>query len=435
VSAVRNVATVPGLRKYVEAMRDQDTDKAPGFPNTKRRILVVGMLTSVHIARWLQMIRREDAAILLFPVYIHQWDFRLPAPMRYIPLLEVSTTLAPGLWVVRPNDICSTYDILVDAVTCYRRWRHSFLKGVPIAAPGRLRKCIELFQPEVLHSMEIQLAGYLCFETSRRMGRSFPRWILSNWGSDIALFRKLPRHKSRIRNVCNRVDYYLAECARDHKVARDNGYRGPTLPVVPASGGSDIESLARHASIQPSRRRKILVKGYHGWSGRALLALSAIALAHRHLRGFKIEISLSGEFVHNWVARLRSELDLDVEISPYLDNHIEAIDRLAEARAVIGVGISDGISTTLLEAMSVGTLPIQSCTACADEWIEHGKSGLIVSPHDTASIADAVIRAVSDDAFIDRAAEINLRTVKLRWNAILNGARVWEIYDRAATGQ
>jgi glycosyltransferase involved in cell wall biosynthesis len=416
-------------------MNDVSHDKPAGSLNAKRRILVVGMLTSVHIARWLQMIRREDAAILLFPVYIHQWDFQLPPPMRYISLLEVSTSLLPGLWVVRPNDICSSYDILVDATNCYRRWKHSFLKTVPIAAPGRLRKCIELFRPDVLHSMEIQLAGYLCFETSRRMGRSFPPWVLSNWGSDIALFRKLPEHQSRIHNVCNRVDYYLAECARDHKVARDNGYRGPTLPVVPASGGSDIHSLTRRAPIQSSRRRKILVKGYHGWSGRALLALSAIALAHRHLKGFKIEISLIGEFVNDWVARLRSELHLDVEVSPYLDNHNEAIDRLSEARAVIGVGISDGISTTLLEAMAVGTLPIQSNTACADEWVEHGKSGLIVSPHNTASIADAVIRAASDDAFVDQAAEINLRTVKLRWDATLNGTRVWEIYDRAATRQ
>ena len=122
-----------------------------------------------------------------------------------------------------------------------------------------------------------------------------------------------------------------------------------------------------------------------------------------------------------------------MRISPYLDDPDHAIDRLAEARAVVGVGISDGISTTLLEAMAVGTLPIQSCTACADEWIEHGRSGFIVSPHDTGAIAEAIIQATSDDALVDNAAEINLRTVKSRWSSKINGARVWEIYDRAAT--
>jgi hypothetical protein len=35
------------------------------------------------------------------------------------------------------------------------------------AAPGRLRECIERFEPELVHSMEVQLAGYLYLETAQ----------------------------------------------------------------------------------------------------------------------------------------------------------------------------------------------------------------------------------------------------------------------------
>jgi hypothetical protein len=352
--------------------------------------------------------------------------------LHYIPLSEVSAKLAPGLWIVQPKDVHSKGDTFIDLLNGYRRWRHSFLTHAVIAAPGRLRECIARFAPEVVHSMEVQLAGYLCLETARRMQSGFPPWILSNWGSDFALFHKLPTHQRRIRAICTRIDYYLAECARDHSLAREYGYRGPTLPVIPASGGRDIAALAGRAHIRPSERRKILIKGYHGWSGRALLALSAVVLAHRHLADYKIEVALFSAAVPLWVERMRSETGLDVRISPYLDDHDHAIDRLAEARAVVGVGISDGISTTLLEAMAVGTLPIQSSTACADEWIEHGQSGFIVSPHDTGAIAEALIQAVGDDALVDNAAVINLRTVKSRWSSSVNGARIWQIYDRAA---
>jgi glycosyltransferase involved in cell wall biosynthesis len=294
-----------------------------------------------------------------------------------------------------------------------------------------LRECITRFEPQVIHSMEVQLAGYLCLETARRAKKKFPPWILSNWGSDIALFRKLRAHEWRIRKVCRRIDFYIAECTRDHHVAKEYGYRGPTLPVIPASGGTDVEAIAVRARVPPSQRRKLLVKGYHGWSGRALLALSAVALAHKHLAGYQIEVSLVSAAVREWVERMRKGLNLDIQISPYLDDHNHAIERLAEARAVVGIGISDGISTTLLEAMAVGTLPIQSSTACADEWVEHGRSGFIVSPHDTRAIAEAIIRAVTDDALVDNAAAINLDTVKARWNAKVNGAEVWKIYDRA----
>jgi glycosyltransferase involved in cell wall biosynthesis len=407
-------------------------DGANTRAGANRRILIVGMHNSVHVAHWLEMIAREDSAILLFPVYRITWKVLLPPKMRYVSLSEVSPNLPPGLWVVRPTDIHCRGDAFVDFLNGYRRWRHSFLGRAVLAAPGRLRECIARFDPEVVHSMEVQLAGYLCLETARRMRGGFPPWILSNWGSDIALFHKLPEHQARIREVCLRIDYYLAECVRDHRVAREYGYRGPTLSVIPASGGRNVAALASRARVRPSERRKILVKGYHGWSGRALLALSAVALARKHLTGYQIEVSLASEAVPAWVERMQTEIGLDARISPYVEDYERAIDRLSEARAVVGVGISDGISTTLLEAMAVGTLPIQSSTACADEWIEHGRSGFIVSPHDTRETADAIIRAAREDALVDNAAEINLRTVRSRWSATVNGAYVWEIYRRAA---
>jgi hypothetical protein len=203
--------------------------------------------------------------------------------------------------------------------------------------------------------------------------------------------------------------------------------------VIPASGGADVAALAARAPVPPSQRRKLLVKGYHNWSGRALLALSALALASRALRDYRIEVSLFSGPVIAWTERLRQEFGLDIAISAYLPEHSHAIDRLAEARAVLGVGISDGISTTLLEAMAVGTLPIQSSTACADEWLEHGRSGFVVSPYDTEQIADAVVRAVTDDALVDQAAEINRQTVMARWSFTTNGMQVWDIYDRVST--
>ena len=379
------------------------------------------------------MIDREDAAIVVFPVYIvPEAQFTLPAGLRYISLSDVSPDLAPGLWIVRPADIHQKGDTFVDFLNGYRRWRHSFLSRVVLAAPERLRECVRRFEPELVHSMEVQLAGYLCLETARRAKKQFPPWILSNWGSDIALFRKLRAHQQRIREVCRRIDFYIAECTRDHHVAKEYGYRGPPLPVIPASGGADVAAFADRVRVRPSKRRKLLVKGYHGWSGRALLALSAVAMAHRHLAGYQIEVSLVSAPAREWVERIRRELDLDIWISPYLDDHDHAIERLAEARAVVGIGISDGISTTLLEAMAVGTLPIQSSTACADEWVEHGRSGFIVSPHDTRAIAEAIIRAVTDDALVDDAAMINLDTVKARWSSKANGAEVWKIYDLAA---
>jgi 2-hydroxychromene-2-carboxylate isomerase len=397
----------------------------------QRRILIVGMHNSIHVQRWARMIARDDVAVLVFPVFME--DIPAPADFRHISLSELSSDLGPGLWMVRSTLIYTKRDTLSDLVRGYRVWRHSFLTGVPVATPGRLRECIERFRPELVHSMEVQVAGYLCLETARRMAAAFPPWILSNWGSDIALFRKLGEHQPRIQRVCQRIDYYLAECRRDQTVAQQYGYRGPLLPVIPASGGADVAALSARAQVPPSRRRVLLVKGYHNWSGRALIALSALALAHRHLSRYRIEVPLFSGPVIDWVERLRTRFGLEISTGRYFPDHSHALDRLAEARVVLGVGISDGISTTLLEAMAVGTLPIQSSTACADEWLEHGRSGFIVSPYDTEAMANSVIEAVTNDALVDEAAAINRQTVMARWNFEINGQHAWDIYDRART--
>jgi glycosyltransferase involved in cell wall biosynthesis len=65
----------------------------------------------------------------------------------------------------------------------------------------------------------------------------------------------------------------------------------------------------------------------------------------------------------------------------------------------------------MLESLLVGTFPIQSYTACVDEWISDGKTGLIVEPEDPHAIAEAIRRALTDDELVDNAAQINLKIV------------------------
>jgi glycosyltransferase involved in cell wall biosynthesis len=94
----------------------------------------------------------------------------------------------------------------------------------------------------------------------------------------------------------------------------------------------------------------------------------------------------------------------------------------------IAISIADGISTSLLEAMAMGSFPIQSSTACASEWIEDGKGGFIVEPDDPESIANHIERALRDDALVDTAAEINMQRLQKEGDLALIRERVREAY-------
>ena len=102
------------------------------------------------------------------------------------------------------------------------------------------------------------------------------------------------------------------------------------------------------------------------------------------------------------------------------------------ARVYIGSSISDAISTSLLEAIVMGAFPIQSCTACAEEWIVDGEMGFIVPPEDPEPIAEAIRRAVSDDKLVDRAAELNAQLAKKRIDRAVIRPQVIAMYEKVA---
>ena len=121
---------------------------------------------------------------------------------------------------------------------------------------------------------------------------------------------------------------------------------------------------------------------------------------------------------------------MPVQVLSQRISHGEILALHARARISIGLSISDGISVSLLEAMAMGSFPIQSCTACADEWIEHGVSGMLVPPEDPDIIEMAIRTALSDDELVNRAAETNRQVVQKRLDSDQLKQEAIDMYSR-----
>jgi glycosyltransferase involved in cell wall biosynthesis len=80
--------------------------------------------------------------------------------------------------------------------------------------------------------------------------------------------------------------------------------------------------------------------------------------------------------------------------------------------------------------MIMGSFPIQSNTSCADEWLRHGESGFIVPAEDSTPIAESIRRAVTDDALVDKASEINLKVARARLDTSVVKPQVVEMYKQ-----
>ncbi len=373
------------------------------------------------------MVRNDETRFVVIPIMDAPPVGEL-APFRFVKRADELHALQPGEVGVFDHSTTPWAEAAaVDLGAGFHREEHpAFSSSTQLFTAHHVTSAIRALDPDLVHSMEVQVAGYLTLEAKRRMGGAFPPWLLSNWGSDIQLFIKLPRHRPVIDRLFGEIDGYWAECGRDVALARTLGYDGPAFDPLPASGGMRIDVEA--GAVPPSRRRAILVKGYHGWSGRGLHILSAIYLAAPRLGGRPIQVLFTGSQGSRAISEIRQSTGLDIDAAPHLERHADAMLRLAEARIVIGAGISDGIGTTLLEAMSVGTFPIVGNTSCASEWVRNGRDAFIVDPHDTAAMAQALIRAVEDDELVDGAALRNREEVERRWDPVLNREPVLAAY-------
>jgi glycosyltransferase involved in cell wall biosynthesis len=371
------------------------------------KILFVAFSESIHTARWINLLSDSGFVVCLFPSLDNgQMHPDLNDTHIYHSFYYGKDKAGAG---------SQPHGIPVPNLSLSYVCRDLLRSQYPDYRVRQLVRLIRKIQPDVIHSLEFQAGGYLTLEAKKRYGPGFPPWIATNWGSDLYLFGRLEAHREKVREVLREAGYYSCECARDIGLAKDLGFAGKLLPVIPTTGGFDLDHAeAFQSGIPPSRRRLILLKGYQGWAGRALVGLRALALCRDWLKDY--QIAIFGAFsvdVQIAAELLQQELGIPVDIIPHC-GHDEILKHFGRARIYLGLSISDAISTSVLESMAMGAFPIQSNTACTDEWITDGISGLVVPPEDPQVVADAIKIALKNDALVDEAARINQQVVKGR---------------------
>ena len=361
-----------------------------------KKILIVAMADSVHTARWLEQFENSKDEFVLFPSSPH----RRIHP-KIVRLLGASSPMQISI----PKGLSKTGLILavLDKLFSNR------LRG------NLLRRVINKFEPNILHAVETQGAGYISLEALGNVEKK-PFFILTLWGSDLFWFRKFDRHKLRLMSLLPLVDLLSMECERDVEIARDLGFAGRLFPPFPVTGGYEIaDGPNSNVKTKTSARRMILVKGHTRFVGRGTQALHAIEELSRQLVGYQVIVYSAdpkARRLANLIAK-RSGLPVKVFARGQIV-HQDLLEMFESARIYVGISLSDGISVSLQEAMVCGTFPIQTDTSCAGEWITNEKSGFIVSPNDHDGLVKAIRTALENDDLVDAAAEINYEVARKR---------------------
>lgn len=378
------------------------------------RILFIANLHSPHTARWINQI-----ADLGWDIHVFGRDEPVHPWLRNVTVHRAK----PKHWPFERGE--------------YRLRRIPYVRDVLFPSIGhQIAALIKKLRPDCIHSL---MFSSEMLEARRLLGGRLPaKWIYSSWGSDVFFEHHTPTRADHLRKVFSAVDYYISDCQRDVGIARKHGFTGEVLGVFPVTGAYHLdEMLLYSSSIRPSQRDIIALKGYQNFAGKVLTALEALRLVASRLRDYQIIIhsaigTWASERFNEVKARadaLAAETGLKIEFMPL--SPVEKMWALfGKSRVSISISASDGLPNTMLESMVMGAFPIQSDTSAASEWIENGINGSIVPYDNPKAIADAVEKAVTDDALVDRAAEINLRLARDRIDVPVVVPQVKALYER-----
>ena len=437
------------------------------------KILFIGDVGSIHVARWVNQLHGTG------------WDFRVfqPVPSSFGVRGEfLSGRIYLPYDVHKPDSIRAEYTLTPKPPSLITRAFRKSLRILkitsfdegPLSLAARvIRKGLRMFkitpleenpqspetrhaifladlirkwQPDVIHSLGMfsfwRDNGIVLLRAREILGGRLPcQWIVSSWGADLDLYPYLgKKEQAEAEAILTTCDGMLLEGERDLALAQKLGFHGKVLAKLPAYGGITWKLQDYCVPGLTSSRRVILLKGRDNTDhvlaggdpqGRAMTAIKAFKMCHHLLKSYSIVITQATPSVEA-EAKMLAAAGMDITIYPNSMSlpYEQWLKLLGSARILIAVTASDGLPSTLIEAMSLGVFPIHSGLETVREWINDGENGLLVPPEDVQAVAGALRQALENDALVDKAAEHNLKLIAKTLSDSVVRPQVIDLYKR-----
>ena len=407
-------------------MRDFGRDPYPGRP----RVLFVGLPQSTHTREWIDLLDGARLNVRLFALP----DGTPPDGWRVRTYVT-----APGH---KPRDP-AWWVALGPYTFAARGW--AFLRRRMGVVPqdgviSWLAEVIRRWRPHVVHTLGLEPASYLYHNAVSAhgiAGRSM--WVVqARGGPDLALHRLLPEYSERIRAALRDCDSFIADNGRNYEYALELGLRRDAvapLGVVPGTGGMAVTELARNSAANgPTRNRRLVLwpKAYECPQSKALPVFEALKLALHRLPACEIHMLAMIPETRMWFAALPEELRrICVPIVDRLPRE-ETLRLMCRARVMLAPSLVDGVPNSLYEAMACGAFPIVSPLETITPVVQAERNVLFARNLYPQEIADALVRAMTDDDLVEQAARNNLELVRRIADRASIGPKVVAYYEELA---
>jgi glycosyltransferase involved in cell wall biosynthesis len=365
-------------------------------------------MNSIHAQRWIENVDNVHQELFW-------WDITSSGKMI---LNENSTQITD--WRKRKIKYITGEHFLRKKIPWLYNSIEPFLQ---VTIAEQLENFIQELKPDVIHSFEMQSCSYPIVSVLNKHN-NIP-WIYSCWGNDLFYFKNFKSHNSRIKQVLQRVNFLQTDCNRDIAIAKELGFKGISLDVIPGGGGFSLEAI-QNKKLPINQRKIILVKGYEHKFGRAINVLKALSELKEITSIYEVVIFACHPIVIDYVKN--NALPFKALPKEVL-SHQEVLELMGKSLLYIGNSISDGMPNTLLEAIIMGAFPIQSNPGGATLEVIFADNGLLIeNPESVLEIKTLILKALTCEINFDKAFILNNELAKTKLDYNLNRIKINKIY-------
>jgi glycosyltransferase involved in cell wall biosynthesis len=123
------------------------------------------------------------------------------------------------------------------------------------------------------------------------------------------------------------------------------------------------------------------------------------------------------------------QLNLVPEYVRFLGNRPDVADFFSALDIFVLSSETEGLPVALLEAMAASKPVVATGVGGIPQAIQDGRNGLLIPPHDPASLADAILTVMEDSTLRESLAREGYRTVKARFSIDVIAQQMIALYD------
>ena len=123
------------------------------------------------------------------------------------------------------------------------------------------------------------------------------------------------------------------------------------------------------------------------------------------------------------------QLDLAPENVRFLGSRQDVPDLLSALDIFVLSSETEGLPVALLEAMAASRPVVATRVGGIPQVIEDGHNGLLISPHDPAGLAKAILTLMEDSTLRESVAREGYRTIEARFSTDVVGQQIVALYD------